>query len=257
MKTHPIAGICVALAALAAAQAQPEVIYDSNGFSGFDLGPISNAPGWYGYGWNASPSGPKGAEPEVVDLPDGNRCVQFYVPDAYTALSYMQISWSPPVSTASKKLRLEFDVLRQQDRWTSNFWWMLDPYQGSGAIPYGVQWDTATGVSSTFPLGWDGPSRPTVYGRFAHLDIVYDFDTRRASASYDGVAMGSAGFPLTQGLYAWSFQLAHDEATGSGPETMWVDNVRLSVIPEPASSVALIAGVLAVARLSWRRRAPV
>ncbi|MFQ5805396.1 MAG: hypothetical protein ACE5I3_02975 [Phycisphaerae bacterium] len=244
-----LAGAVLALAAMPSA-ADVRVVYDAEGFEGFPLGPINGNPGWYAYGYNyANPPGPPGVEPVVVDLPDGNRAVQLEVPDAYGAMSYMQMSWWPLVDTSSGQLRIEFDIFRESDDWTSNLWWMLYLDDWVGPVPYGIQWDTGTGISYTYPFGFDGPRRRTAHERFASLALVWDFDDLLATAEYDGWTLGPVAFDPFNPVETLAMHLAHDEATGTGPEVLWIDNLRITWIPEPAS----LLGMLVVATVGVLR----
>ena len=118
---------------------------------------------------------------------------------------------------------------------------------GSTEVPLGVQWDAAGGTPQTLPLGWNGGSVVTIFGRFVTLSTTYDFDTGRCWASYGATTLPSQPFQpgtLLDFFYMW---LGHDEATGSGPEKAWLDNLQISYVPEPAAGV-LVALTLLLAR---------
>jgi hypothetical protein len=226
--------------------AEPVHVFDAQGFESYQLGPISGQNNWWGGGLNFNPKGLPGAEPVIAALPDGSRALRLEVPDSNGAYSGVAAHWAAtPIPAANNPVTVEYDILRVRDAWASNLWWNWQMYAGDQ--PGGLQWDSSSGTSVTLPFGFGGPSRPTAMGHWAHLKTTYHFVQQWATAEYDGTALGPVSFGPTQMPVGYEIDLLHDEASGSGPETVWIDNFVVTATPEPGSA-ALLLLVLAGAR---------
>jgi hypothetical protein len=251
MKTATLFGLACGMAVLAiAGPASAVVLYDSNGFEGppFVLGALPGQDGWTGAG------GGGGAVPQVVTAPDpvlGQQAVRLEVPDLQAAASSMDHG-IPAINLANQIVTVSFDIYREQNPWLSNLWWW---WWDAGEPTYGLQWDAAVGFpGQTLPNGWNtgAGSAVTITGRYANVTMVWDFQQMKAFSWYDGVIVDN-GIPIKDiaTLTGWTIQLGHDEATGTGPETAWIDNFVITAVPEPASLALLALGGLIAGR---RRR---
>ena len=230
------------------------VVFDSGGFEGYGLGPIAGQFGWWGAGLAFGPGPLPGDDPQIVTLADGNRVLKLRVPDSQGAYSGVTVQWTPPEPPENNPVTVEFDIRRTRDMWVSNLWWNW--MMPTGDQPGGLQWDSGTGNSVTLPFGFGGPGTPTVYGRFAHLSMTWDFVVGQAWATYDGVPLGPFAFSPTALPRGFEIDLLHDEATGRGPDTVYIDNFRVTTVPEPAAGWALILSGLARRRARGGRAIP-
>lgn len=225
-------------------------LYDSNGFEspGITLGPLAGQDGWTGGG------GGGGIAPTVVTAPDpvlGQQAVRLEVGDTQGDASSMDHAINLP-SIANQIVTVSYDIYRTGDNWASNLWWW---WWDAGEPTYGLQWDAGVGnPGQTLPHGWNpgAASAPTITGRYANVTMVWDFQQMKAFSWYDGAVVDS-GIPITNitALTGWTIQLGHDEATGSGPEVVWIDNFVITAVPEPATlGLLALGGLLLVRRRS-------
>jgi PEP-CTERM motif len=240
---------CGAAVLAVASPAWAVVLYDSNGFEGpaFVPGSLLGQDTWTGTGGSASPL--------VVRAPDpvlGQQAVRLAMPDLQGAGCSMDRSlWGG--NLANQIVTISFDIYREQSRWLSNlYWWWWD----GGTPTSGLQWDAGVGFpGQTRPHGWNpgAAGAPTITGRYANVTMVWDFQQMKASSWYDGALIDN-GIPISgiHTLTGFTIVLSHDEATGMGPEVVWIDNFVVTAVPEPASLVLLALGGLAARR--WRPR---
>lgn len=243
------AAAIIALGIAGAARAQL-VWYDSGGFEAptFSLGVLDGQDGWVGV-----PGGTTGDLPQVVSAPEpvlGQQAVRLEVGDNQGDYSAMEHAIADPLAAGWKIVIVTFDIYRIGPQQKQNLWWY---WFDNGEPTYGIQWDLS---NATHPFGWNpgAGSTPTVFDQYVTLKMVWDFNQMKAYSWYNGVLVDN-GIPITNitTLTGWGIWLAHDAATGTGADVVWIDNFAIHVVPEPASLVALAGGVLALAGLKRRR----
>lgn len=227
--------------------AAARVVFDSNGFEDYAVGSIDGQYGWLSRAYNNInvEDGLPGEFPAIVELPDGNRVLKLEVPDANGALSDAYLDLNDP---GGEIIIIAFDIYRVSDAWPSNLRWI--PYDDTvGFLPGGLQWDSGSGVSKTLPFGSGKPGKPTIFDRFATLELRYYADGS-GSAVYDGSFVPRrSGVPVLDGLNGFNVFLAHDEPTGTGPDVAYIDNLQIEVVPEPATAALVtLTGLLLVRR---------
>ncbi len=226
-----------------------EAAYDSNGFEGptFVLGPLAGQDGWTASAANG------GVAPMVVTAPDpviGQQAVRLEVPDVQGANSIMDHAIPAINNVAGWIVTVSYDIYRDAPapgKLAQNLWWW---WWDTGEPTYGLQWDQAGGL--TLPHGWNpgAGSTATVYGRYANVKMVWDFQQMKAYSWYDGAVVDN-GIPITNvtKLTGWSIYLSHDAGDGTGGSVVWIDNFSITAIPEPVSLTLLgLGGLLAVRR---------
>ena len=110
--------------------------------------------------------------------------------------------------------------------------------------------EVVTGFAGgTYTLTWSDAGRA---GYDAHsYDVIVDGNLVGTYLTNAGQAWGTHTLSLT-GLAAGTFSLEFlGQAARDG--TSFIDNVSVSAVPEPASALLMLAGVLPL--LAWRRRA--
>lgn len=234
--------------AIGATTVRADVWYDSHGFESpvFSLGVLHGQDGWV-----SEPVG-TGDWARVVKAPEpviGGHAVRLEVGDSQGDVSFMERSIPDPLAVGWKIVIVSFDIYRAGPRQTQNLWWF---WWDSGEPTYGLQWDLS---QHTHPFGWNpgASSVPTVFDSYANVKMVWDFKEMKAYSYYNGVLVDN-GIPVSgiTSLTGWSILLAHDAATGTGADVVWIDNFAIHVVPEPASVVVLTGGVLAL--VGYRRR---
>ncbi|HQL55250.1 MAG: hypothetical protein KA383_19735 [Phycisphaerae bacterium] len=236
--------IPIAMAAVLALTgiAVADVWYDSNGFepATFVPGPLAGQDGW-----TASGAG-GGIAPQVVTAPDpvvGTQAVRLYVGDTQGDTSVMDIGIADPVAAGWDVVTVSYDIYR--DAQIQNLWWW---WWDAGEPTYGLQWDLS---QATHPFGWStgAGQAPTAFGIYANLKMEWNFVTNTASSWYNGVLVDN-NIPLSgiTSLTGWTIQFGHDSGSGTGAETVYIDNFVVTVTPEPAALSLLALGGLALLR---------
>ncbi len=215
------------VAAFLVAPVSADDIFNSNGFEASDyaLGPLNAQQNWYGE------PGLGGHEPMIVDTAGRTidaQALMFEVDDVATDYSYAEIAFDDIVFAGYKTVTVSFDVYRENDGWSSNLWWW---WFDEGTPTYGLQWDEANGApGGTYPFGWvDGASGvPTIQDQYTNVEMTWDLENGAAECYYNGEFVCAINILDITALTGWAFQLAHDEADGSGPDTCYVDNFVIS-----------------------------
>jgi hypothetical protein len=232
--------LLAASAGLAAvpALAQEVVIYDSQGFESFTLGGLNGQSGWLGYVDQPNPPNPGnlGVLPQVVDASGGNqvlgaRSVRLEIPDQQSAASAMERLIPDLVAAGYRRVTVTYDIYRPADLWASNLWWW---WVDSGEPTYGLIWDEAVAANAgVYPFGWvqSTPHMPVAFNQWKTLVQTWNFDTNQATATYGGVAFaGAVNISGITSLTGWDIFLEHTEATGSGPDVVWIDNFKITAV---------------------------
>ncbi|MER3474789.1 MAG: hypothetical protein C4335_12335 [Armatimonadota bacterium] len=251
MKVRLLFLTVAAVIVLGASTAQAQLAwYDSGGFEApvFRLGILNGQDGWTGL-----PGGTFGDWARVVRAPEpvlGGQAVRLEVGDHQGDFSVMEHAIPDPLAAGWKIVIVSFDIYRIGPQQTQNLWWY---WFDSGEPTHGIQWDMS---NATHPFGWNpgAGSTPTVFDRYVTLKMMWDFTQMKAYSWYNG-ALVDNGIPITNinSLTGWGIALAHDAASGTGADVVWIDNFAIHVVPEPASVVVLAGGVLALAGLKRRR----
>ncbi len=243
--TRLLASLCIAtLAALASA----DVYYDTAGFEGYTYGPINgqgvtaNVPA----GWHDLSSANTNVAVISGSPAGGGRAMRLQLPNIQGQTSAAEVVFAQDLRSM-QSVTIDFDVYRQSDAWNSNLW-----FWPNGSNPaYGLQWDGGNGVSQTLPLGFAGTGVPTIMDAWAHVKLVYDFTGTNPTAQgyYNNALVTSLTYndpnsPFSQ-FTGWTFSLQHDEGPElSDTETMWLDNFKVSFVPEPAALALLAVSLL-------------
>lgn len=250
MSTRWIVAV-VATVALGITTAQAQLAwYDSGGFEApvFTPGVLDGQDGWF-----SVPGGTSGDWARVVVAPEpalGGQAVRLEVGDSQGDYSRMERAIPDPLAAGWKIVIVTFDIYRIGPHQKQNLWWY---WFDNGEPTYGIQWDLS---NATHPFGWNpgAGSTPTVFDQFVTLKMMWDLNQMKAYSWYNGVMVDN-GIPITNisTLTGWGIVLAHDAASGTGADTVWIDNFAIHVVPEPASVVALAGGVLALMGVRRRR----
>jgi hypothetical protein len=253
---HKAALILLLITALVGSAAA-DMWYDSGGFEPqkFTPGALNGQDGWIGS------AGGGGFEPMVVtkatDWTIDEQAVRLEVPDAEGAFSQMEIPVADIIAAGWKDVTVSFEIRRSCDStWYQNLWWW---WYDAGTPTYGLQWDEGGNYpGGTYPFGWnEGAGRKeTVTGRYAKLEMEWNFNDLTTSSWYDGVLVDDA-IPMPgdiTSLTGWVIQLGHDAATGTGSDKAWIDNFYIEVVPEPAAVAPLAGFVLGLAGLLLRKK---
>ncbi|GMV97603.1 MAG: hypothetical protein AMXMBFR83_19600 [Phycisphaerae bacterium] len=243
------AGICCAAAVLGrVGTASAVTLYDAMGFESpaFSVGALDGQDGWTG----GSLGG--GVVPLVVTAPDpvlGQQAVRMEVGDAFEDTSLMDHDVILP-SVAGQIVTVSFDIYRPAPaggKLAQNLWWF---WWDAGEPAAGLQWD----IGETWPFGETpgAASAITVFDQYANLTLVWDFQQMKAFSWYNGALVdnGLLISGITE-LTGWALLLSHDGEAGTGGSIAFIDNLRITAVPEPASLVPAAAGALALIR---RRR---
>jgi hypothetical protein len=241
--------LCVAAMLVGGVASAAVLGYDSMGFESptFYPGPLNIQDGWVGMG------GGGGFEPLVVTAPDpviGEQAVRLEVPDVQGAYSEMDIALpGGPMGVMGRIVTVSFDIFREQQN--QNMWWW---WWDAGNPTYGLQWDLS---QATHPFGWNAGAgqTPTIFGQYVNLTMVWDF-TNMTTTSWYGATVVDNAIPMPgdiTGFSGWTIVLGHDAADGTGGDTVWIDNFKIGVVPEPAA-ISVIGLGLAGLAIRFRRR---
>jgi hypothetical protein len=203
-----------------------------------------------------------GTVPAIVSTPApavGQQSLQFTVPNVGGSWSGIDIHFPSPVSAGYTGVTYSFDSYRVNDGWLSNLYFGFQDENTNAYLISGLQWDTAAAnTSRVYGFGFasgDTSLHPLVaINRWATTTLSWDFVAKTATVSYDGQVLGTRAYPSAnpQSIYATVF-LLHDEATGLGPETVWIDNVTITAVPEPGAASTLIIFAAVTARRARNR----
>ncbi len=212
----------------------------------FTLGPLNGQNGWQGA------KDLNGAEPMVVANPDqaaSPQCVELLVTGNQGDWSEMTIMMGQNLLDKYTKVKVSFDIYRTGTSSTDQnlWWWWVD----AGTPTYGLQWDSG----GTLPHGWNPGANEatTVFGRWASLEMEWDFNAMNATSMYDGQVVDTA-VPISDitSLTGWTIHFGHEAATSGTGDVAYIDNFSVQAVPEPATLWAVGAGLAAL--LAKRRR---
>ena len=176
-----------------------------------------------------------GVAPRVGVDPEGDLAVKLEVGTAFGDSSWIWLPFASPIDVAEHPVvSVSYDIYRYDygpppEIFTQNlFWSWVDEEDGmiSMTPSWGAQWDLSR---TTFPFGWFAPGAnqvPTVFGRYASIDMLWDFENMEAFSWYDGVLVDGA-YPITQPaelLYGYDITLLQGSGDGRGPDAVWIDN---------------------------------
>lgn len=240
-------------------RASASTLYDSNGFENFTVADVTGQDGW-----TASGSG-GGTAPQIVTTPYpvlGTKAVLLQVPDLQGSASVIDHS-IPTVIPGDQTIMVTFDIFRQMSYPTraQNLWWW---WWDAGEPTYGLQWDSGGSQPfQTLPHGWNpgASSTSTVFYQFATIKMVWDFSSDKAYSWYDGVLIDD-GIPINNisSLSGWTINLSHDLPTGTGWDTVLIDNFSITSsvpqptpIPVPAAVLLLGSGLIGLVGYGRKR----
>lgn len=227
-----------------------------DGFGSFAAGPLSGQKGW-----EATHIGQGSEQPEIVDW-NGRRAARLKVGDAFGDESTLFRRFDNGLDLVSggyRQVRTTFMIYRPRPasgRFAQNlYWWLL------GDNPdYGMQWDVENPETSmTIPVGAFANSSmiETLFDVWTELAYEYDFDARRYSSWYGGTQvdfdapMDQATVDAYREMNGFLISLRHRSASGTGPDTAYIADLRVEAVPEPSIAAVLALGLAALAR---RRR---
>jgi hypothetical protein len=229
-------------------------VYDSQGFESpaFTTGALDGQGGFTGGSANG------GTAPVVTTTPNptaGGQAVQLVVGDTQGDASSIDFEFAPVTVDSGTIVTVSFDIFRNApatDKLAQNLWWW---WNDAGTPTYGLQWD----AGSVLPFGFDGQAKsaPSVFGQFANLTQVWDFTTGKATSFYNGQAVDTNfGMSGITKLSGWGFNFAHESDTGTGADTAYIDNFKITIeqVPEPGSMLALGSGLVGLVGFVTRRR---
>lgn len=149
---------------------------------------------------------------------------------------------------------------------------------------WGVSWDVD---KQTYPFGFYGYNEyhaETVLDDYATITLQWDTVNSKASAWYDGSAIllnTTIGESLAGLLRGWDITLNHGSSTGSGTDTVWIDNFKImgsdiystdfedftigningqhgwkanAPVPEPSTMILMGTGVVGLIRLRRKKK---
>jgi hypothetical protein len=236
-----------------AAPASADIIYDANGFEPFTVGALNGQDTWVGIGV------PSEFEPVVIEVAPGDQAVALSGSDVSGATSAMLIGSPTNLVSYYDTVKISFDVMRSTQStvdWQPLIWAVLDD-----AAPLGGQIGEP-GNNVTIPL-YGGDDTPTVFDRFARVELEWDLVNNTVSGWYDGnlisqLITGDIDFISGFGIGLLSFS-QNSEPTGY--DVAFIDNFvvtgsLIQPVPEPISLVLFVTtGVAgAFARRRLRRK---
>lgn len=233
---------------VASASAQV-TIYDSGGFEGYSLGALNGQDGWGTSSFMAgNMPGGSGTADIVTGAGEqtlGNQSLRLHVDDVVGDTINIDLPFADLVAAGYTEVTASMDIYRENDGWNSNLW-----YWGAGNNPtYGLQWD-ASGSATTLPVGFGGAGTATVLDGWATLSVTWNFVTGDAIGDYNGLHTVLANDPTSYNEFnGWHMHLIRENADpGRGAETLWIDNLTVTAIPEPATLALFGIGALAMLR---------
>lgn len=228
-----------------------------------------------------SPNGTNAVRLEVKGVPDGNGVVEEY--SWFDRSLGVDLTQSPYT-----KIEVSFDVYRSGN-WLQNFWWFptniaVDAL-ATGAPIWGAQWDNygPPNTPQTVPfLDWVNGKTDTLLDGFYTVKMVWDLESGKANSWYNGVQVDfDVAINGLSDFGGWQFQLVGENAN----DVLWIDNFSVRAydewetiyatdfnnfnvgllngqdgwesqmpqnVPEPATLLLLISGLLGVASLRKR-----
>lgn len=244
MKLHYLIATVGAAMAFTGIAVADDVIYDSGGFETFTSGSSLHGQD----GWSTAGTTHLSTEPVVTSL-GPTQVVRLTVGDEQNMVSAAHRSFGDILAMGYNRVTVSYDVFRVADAWQSNLWWWWDD---TGTPTYGLQWDSGSpSTSQTMPFGFSSSGVPVTFNTWENITMTWDFTTMMATSVIAGNPGPSIAISGITSLSGWQFWLAHDEASGTGDEVAYLDNFRVTAVPEPSTVAAVAIGL---AGLIVRRR---
>jgi hypothetical protein len=234
-----VSGLCVLC--LVGSASAAITIYDSGGFESFSLGGLNGQDGWIAtaVGSGLANVVAAGGGQQAI----GTQSLRLDVDDVIGDRIDIDLPFADLIAAGYTSVTATMNIYRVNDGWNSNLW-----YWGAGANPtYGLQWDQGP---TTLPVGFGGAGTPTVLDAWEPLTVSWDFVTGDSLGEYNGLVTGEDLNPADYGDFSgWHMHLIRENGEpGRGPETLWIDDLVITAVPEPASLALLALGGLAVLR---------
>jgi hypothetical protein len=219
--------LVLAVAAFAAAQ---DVIYDSKGFEGFNVGLIDGQDGWHG--WEAE--GGQGAIVLKGAPAIGERAVRLRIFNAEGAVTEMWREFDDLLPLGYRSVTVAFDIYTPTPNggWFPVLWWYYAFGGPPGGPPVGgVQWnEEAAGTSHVYPFidlsdpFTNDPWADAAVDRWATLEITFLPEAGVAIGKYDGAVVSEVDIGGLLSLSVWDMVLSHAGEDTFWEEDIWIDN---------------------------------
>jgi hypothetical protein len=215
----------------------------STDFESFTIGPVDGQDGWVNdnYGYSA-------IDPMIANDPTGGGHGKVLQIDPPT--DELDYSWSAAfracgdlVDEGATKFELSWD------QWRTGFadiLWIVENPDLTG-------WQAQEWNGTIYPISTDLlPSADLTPQQWQNIRLAFDVQAGTLEGFLDNVSLGVATDKTFDKFRGMDFQVMVTWGGVAGPN--YIDNVSLTVIPEPSTFVLLGIGAISLLAYTWRRR---